>query len=221
VTRGLFDRLRRRARRSHIDTESICTPIGTPAREPGGTRLHSRARLGGPGRSGPRRGAGWSPPAGRHGPAAARPLGHGPQQLDRLPLGHPGRPRRLAAGCRDPGRAGGDPGLGGGQAAAGEQGEPMTVGGQLDQGVQAGQQPAVREWHGDPFGSVDGSWPEPATPPRRLEEARHDLWTNAHPRRSRPSPTLCRGCTRAGQLPGRAVRSGMGRRRQFARSASR
>jgi hypothetical protein len=39
-------------------------------------------------------------------------------------------------------------GLGGGQAAAGEQGEPVAVGGQVDQGVEAGQQPAVVGRHG-------------------------------------------------------------------------
>ena len=47
----------------------------------------------------------------------------------------------LRPGVAQVGRPRGDPGLGGGQAAVGEQGEALTVGDERDQGVQAGQQP--------------------------------------------------------------------------------
>jgi hypothetical protein len=77
------------------------------------------------------------------GPQEADPFGDGPEQLDGVALGHArgagGRAPRLA----DAGGAGGHPGLGRGQAAVGEQGEPVAVGGELDQGVEAGEQPAV------------------------------------------------------------------------------
>jgi hypothetical protein len=77
------------------------------------------------------------------GPQEADPLGDGPEQLDGVALGHArgagGRVPRLA----DAGGAGRDPGLGRGQAAVGEQGEPMAVGGELDQGIEAGEQSAV------------------------------------------------------------------------------
>jgi hypothetical protein len=75
-------------------------------------------------------------------PVAAHPqqpdaLGHGAQQLDRVPLDEPapvpaGRPGEA-------GGAGGDPGLGGGQPTVGQQGEPVAVGGNGDQGVEAGE----------------------------------------------------------------------------------
>jgi len=41
------------------------------------------------------------------------------------------------------GGAGGDPGLGRSQPAVGEQGEPVAVGGEGDEAVQAGEQPAT------------------------------------------------------------------------------
>jgi hypothetical protein len=48
----------------------------------------------------------------------------------------------------------GGAGLGGGQAAVGEQGEPVAVGDERDQGVHAGEQPAVLGWHGGSFGAA-------------------------------------------------------------------
>jgi hypothetical protein len=92
-----------------------------------GTRRRRPGRHAGPGRSGPRRGAGWSPPGGRRGPATARPL-------RRRPAAAP--PRRGG-----PARTRGPPAPE--ASAPGGQGEPVAVGGQLDQGVQAGEQPAV------------------------------------------------------------------------------
>jgi hypothetical protein len=81
-------------------------------------------------------------------PQQPDPLGDAAQQLDGVALD-----RRAPAGAPgEPGGAGGDAGLGGGQAAVGEQGEPVAVGDERDQGVQAGQQPAVGGWHGGPFG---------------------------------------------------------------------
>jgi hypothetical protein len=103
-------------------------------------------------------------------PQQPDPLGHGPQQLHRVPLGQGGATGRLAPGRADPGGAGGDPGLGGGQAAAGEQGEPVAVGGELDQGVDSGEQPEVSGWHGGPLQVRRAGRPQPATPPCGSEE---------------------------------------------------
>jgi hypothetical protein len=82
-------------------------------------------------------------------PVAAHPqqpdaLADGPQQLDGVALD-----RRAPLGAAgEPGGARGDAGLGGGQPAVGQQGEPVTVGGNGDQGVEAGEQPAIGGWHG-------------------------------------------------------------------------
>jgi len=58
----------------------------------------------------------------------------------------------------------------------------VAVGGQLDQGVQAGQQPAVGGWHGGPFQEVGGRAAAAchAVPPagRRLR-ASVDEWPDA------------------------------------------
>jgi hypothetical protein len=101
--------------------------------------------------------------AGRLQPVAAHPqqphaLGHAAQQLHRVPLDHrapaPARPRRRSRrGCRgQPGRSRGDPGLRGGQATVGQQGEPVTVGDERDERDEAGEQPAVLGWHGGSLG---------------------------------------------------------------------
>jgi hypothetical protein len=71
-------------------------------------------------------------------------LGHRPQQLHRIPLDYrepagPGPRRRPGEPCG----GGGDPGLGGGQATVGQQGEPVTVGDERDEGVEAGEQSAI------------------------------------------------------------------------------
>jgi hypothetical protein len=133
---------------------------GTPARGRDGTRRRRPGQPAGPGRSGPR------PVAGRRlQPVAAHPqqpdaLGHRAQQLDRLPFGDrpPGPTRRCSRSDRSgSGQAGcphGDAGLGGGQPAVGAKGKPVTLGDQRDQGVQAGEQPAVIGWHG---GSLRGT----------------------------------------------------------------
>jgi len=49
----------------------------------------------------------------------------------------------IAPGRRQLGGLSGDPGLGGGQAAVEEKGEPVAVGDELDQGVEAGEQSAI------------------------------------------------------------------------------
>ena len=85
-------------------------------------------------------------PGGRRGPAAGRRPRRPPAAAPPRRAG-PWRTRGWwSPGRADPGGAGGDPGLGGGQAAAGEQGEPVAVGGELDQGVE-GRQSEVG-WHG-------------------------------------------------------------------------
>jgi hypothetical protein len=115
--------------------------------------------------------------AGRLQPVAAdpqqpHPLGHGPQQLHRVALGGPGSLARGLSGRRQAGGAGGDAGLGGGQAAVGEQGEPVAVGGKFDQGVEAGEQPTVRGWHG---GSLRGAASRPAAACHGASPARRGM----------------------------------------------
>jgi hypothetical protein len=64
-----------------------------------------------------------------------------------MPGARPVGPR----GCRQSGGAGGDPGLGGGEAAAGEEGEPVAVGGQLDQASRRASSPRSEDGTAVPF----------------------------------------------------------------------
>jgi hypothetical protein len=102
--------------------------------------------------------------AGRLQPVTPNPqqpdaLGHAAQQSHRVPLDDrtptPTRPCRPSGRgrCGQAGRPRGDAGLGGGQATVGQQGEPVAVGDERDERIEAGEQPAVLGWHG---GSLRG-----------------------------------------------------------------
>ena len=65
------------------------------------------------------------------------------------------------------------------QPVIGQQGEPMTVDHERDQGIQAGQQPAVVGWHGGSFQNLRlAGRTEPYTPHLAPEGGRADLWTS-------------------------------------------
>jgi hypothetical protein len=81
------------------------------------------------------------PPAGGRAPPAARPR---PRRSSSTTFAGHRRPEAVGrGGGGEPGGPGGDPGRGRGQAAAGEQGEPVAVGGEPDWGVEAGEHPTV------------------------------------------------------------------------------
>ena len=88
----------------------------------------------------------------------------------------------------EPGGPDGDPGLGGGQSAVGEQGEPVAVGNQCDQGVDAGQQPAMCGWHAVPFEGGRAGRPQPATLSCRPESGYGDLWMTSQPELAAANP---------------------------------
>jgi hypothetical protein len=88
----------------------------------------------------------------------------------------------------EPGGSDGDPGLGGGQSAVGEQGEPVAVGNQCDQGVDAGQQPAMCGWHGGSLRGWQGGAAAACHLSCRPESGYGDLWMTSQPELAAANP---------------------------------